>query len=43
MMNDKNFKIVDKYFKGWTFAPDLNWIDGLKEDNIFVSVWKKIN
>ena len=41
MMNDKNFKIVDKYFKGLKFAPDLNWIDGLKEDNIFVSVWKK--
>lgn len=32
---------VDEYLKTDTHGPGPNWIDGLKSDPIFVSVWKK--
>ena len=27
--------------KGNKYCPDINWLDGLKIDKDFVSVWKK--
>jgi FkbM family methyltransferase len=40
-MQNKNFKMIDKYDKEDTFGPGLRWSDGVETDPIFVSVWKK--
>ena len=40
-MQNKNFKMIDKYDKEDTFGPGLSWSDGVETDPIFVSVWKK--
>ena len=36
-----SFVMIDKYMKTDEYGPGINWTDGVKDDPIFVSVWKK--
>ena len=40
-MEQERFTCVCKYLKTSAFAPGMDWPDGVKEDPVFVSVWKR--
>ena len=40
-MVETNFTCVCKYLKTSAFAPGMDWPDGIKEDPVFVSVWRR--
>ena len=41
IMTQSGFTMEDMFLKNDRYGPGINWIDGLKTDPVFVSVWKK--
>lgn len=41
-MKVNSFFMIDKYMKTDEYGPGIDWIDGVKDDPIFISVWKKM-
>ena len=40
-MDKYDFKMKDHIKKGENGSPNIDWVDGITTDNIFVSVWEK--
>ena len=41
VMKKHKFQITDKYMKSDKYGPGKNWSDGVRSDDIFVSVWEQ--